>query len=78
MAITRHINHDNCPIVAVKVTSDNCPHYAKLCCDKHKKHIQWLNKADFKAIVKLTGKCRINGKTFTKFDNNIINRYMRG
>ena len=51
MAITRHNKHNNCPVVAVKVTSDNCPHYAKLCCKRHKKHIQWLSKAQYEAIL---------------------------
>ena len=78
MAITDNKHHNNCPVVAVLETNSNSPHYAKLCCDKHKKQIQWLNETDFKAIVKITGKCRINGKTFTKFDNKDIKRLVRG
>jgi hypothetical protein len=67
MAITSNKQHNKCPIVAVLVTSEGCPHYAKLCCDKHKKHIQWLTEADFKAIVKLTGKFKNDkGEIFDK------------
>jgi hypothetical protein len=55
MALTRHTRHNDCPVIAVKVTSDNCTHYAQLICKKHFKHIQWLSKADFNKIAKHTG-----------------------
>ena len=67
MAITNKTIHDNCQAVAVLVTDEGCPHYAKLWCTKHKKMIQWLNKADFEAVVKLTGKFENDkGKIFDK------------
>jgi len=67
MAITINNHHNTCPVVAVLVTDENCPHYAKLCCKKHNKMIQWLNEADFKAIVKHTGRFENDkGKIFDK------------
>ena len=67
MAITINKHHDTCPVIAVLVTDENCPHYAKLCCTKHNKMIQWLNEADFKAVVKMTGRFKNDkGKIFDK------------
>ena len=51
MAITRHNKHNKCNVVAIRVISDTNPHYAKLCCKKHKTMIQWLNKETFESIV---------------------------
>jgi len=52
MAITTNKQHEHCKgAVAVLVKDEGCPHYAKLCCKKHNKMIQWLNKADYETIV---------------------------
>ena len=49
MAISRHTKHDKCPVVTVRCETG--PHYAKLCCVKHNKHIQWLTQADYETII---------------------------
>ena len=49
--ITKANKHDKCPVVAVRCESG--PHYAKLCCKTHNKHIQWLSKDDFEAILQV-------------------------
>lgn len=53
MAITSNNHHNTCPVIAVRVEDKNCKHYAKLCCKKHNKMIQWLNKADYETIVQM-------------------------
>lgn len=52
MAITRHTKHNDCGVIAVKVTS-NDKDYAQLICKRHHKHIQWLSKADYESIIQL-------------------------
>ena len=54
MAITKLKTHDKCPVKAVLGPFGN--HYGRLVCKKHRKHIQWLNKADFVTIVETIGK----------------------
>jgi len=76
MAITRRKDHNNCHVVAVLVTDENCLHYAKLCCKDHNKHIQWLNKADFETIVKITGK--FENTQWQVFDKKNIKRTSNG
>jgi hypothetical protein len=49
--ITKAKKHNTCPVVAVRC--DTGPHYAKLCCRKHNKHIQWLSRDDFELILQV-------------------------
>ena len=39
------IRHKNCPVVVRETTQG--PHVAEYWCNKHKKHIAWLSKADY-------------------------------
>lgn len=41
--------HDCCPVKAVPGPFG--PHFGRLVCSRHKKHIQWLSKADFIRIA---------------------------
>ena len=51
MAITKLTHHDKCP-VSVNVCKQGSPHYAELVCNRHNKHIQWLNQTDAELIQK--------------------------
>ena len=67
MAITQKTNHDKCPVKAI--LGPFGPHYGRLVCRKHRKHIQWLSEADFRATVKHLGKFENNeGIIFDKRD----------
>jgi hypothetical protein len=54
MAITKLRKHDKCP-VSVNVCKQGSPHYAELVCNRHNKHIQWLNQTDAE-LIKQTSK----------------------
>ena len=51
MKITKNKHHNNCPVITVRC--EDGPHYAKLCCKKHNKHIQWLNQESFELILQV-------------------------
>ena len=54
MAITCLKKHNKCPVKAIRL--DQGPHYGKLICKRHHKHIQWLSKADFLTLTDLDSK----------------------
>jgi len=51
MAITKLTNHNKCRVDAQLIASG--PHYARLVCKDHQKHIQWLTWWDYIKIKKL-------------------------
>lgn len=60
LAITTLKKHDKCPVKAIRLYEG--PHFGKLICSKHKKHIQWLSEADFKTLADLDPKLvELNG-----------------
>ena len=51
MTITRLTKHNKCKQKAI--LGPHGIHYARLICKKHQTHIQWLSKAQYKAIIQL-------------------------
>ena len=51
MALTKNTKHDNCKVKAI--LGPFGIHYAKLVCKNHKKVIQWLSQAEYKALIQL-------------------------
>ena len=67
MAITKLKSHDKCPVKAIKGPFG--PHFGRLICNKHHKHIQFLSETDFIKTVKILGKFENNeGIIFDKRD----------
>ena len=54
MAITKLKKHDKCPVKAVRLFEG--PHFGKLICKRHHKHIQWLSEADYVTLTNLDPK----------------------
>lgn len=52
MALTKLKTHDKCKVDAELVKTG--PHYARLVCKDHNKHIQWLTWWDYIKINELT------------------------
>lgn len=54
MAITKVKKHDKCPVKAVRLFEG--PHFGKLICKRHHKHIQWLSESDYVTLTNLDPK----------------------
>jgi hypothetical protein len=49
MAITKRLTeHEHCKVT---ISRTKAPHYGKLYCVYHKKHIQWLGKRDYEYLL---------------------------